>query len=59
MAKRVSGNSGRHLLQGRRVLESHREDGILAAAGEVAQRLHALGVGLHLELPELDPGVGP
>ena len=31
---------------------------ILAAAGEVAQRLHALGIGLHLELPEFESGVG-
>ena len=52
------GELGRDLLQGGGVLEAHCQDGVLAPAGEVAQRLHALGVVLHLELPELDSGVG-
>ena len=59
MAKRGAGELRCHLIQRRRVLEADREDGVVAAAGEVAQRFRAFGIGLRLPFLEIDPGIGP
>ena len=57
MTKSVSGNSGATVSIAALVGEAGDDDRVVAALGEAAQRLLALGVGLQLELAVLDPGL--